>query len=278
MRRRVWHRQVGEVLAAEPGPIRTRWPTTSGRRGTSGPRCGWCGRGSARSGPTPGGTPPTALMPLLPRSKGMRHAPASGAGCSTASVDLLRVADPARGITYLEEAGRVAAAVEDPVLAAYALVDRGMLRCFLKDLRRGLAEMEAGTDALDALPAASVHAGGRYRGLGGGCLARTCPRAGDGQDRPPAPGVNLRRGALVVWLACAGCYAEAEAMGSRSVGRGGEGRAARRGRTLVARRPPSRAGAGRRGARPARRGVAARSRGPVSPIAPSTTISCWPPT
>ncbi len=51
---------------------------------------------------------------------------------------LLRTADPAQGLAYLEEAERVARAVGDPVLAAYALFDRGAVMCYA-GLIRGAA-------------------------------------------------------------------------------------------------------------------------------------------
>ncbi|HEX5506120.1 MAG TPA: helix-turn-helix transcriptional regulator, partial [Thermomicrobiales bacterium] len=64
-----------------------------------------------------------------------------------------RFADPRRGLGYLEEASRLATASGDPVLAAHALGMRGLLACLGGELRRGLADLEAGVAAFDALPA-----------------------------------------------------------------------------------------------------------------------------
>src|SRR5439155_26889857 len=66
---------------------------------------------------------------------------------------LRRFADLRRGVDYLEEAERCGAAASDQALVAYALFNRGLLRCMSGDFRRGLAELEAGVAALDALPA-----------------------------------------------------------------------------------------------------------------------------
>jgi DNA-binding CsgD family transcriptional regulator/tetratricopeptide (TPR) repeat protein len=122
---------------------------------------------------------------------------------------LLRFSDHARAHTFLAEAERVAAAVADPLLAAYALVDGGMVRCFGGDLRRGLAEMEAGVAALDALPTAPVAVDAPLTTW----VAASVPDAVRGDAPPPTPGVNPRRGPLVMWLANGGRFAEARSMG-----------------------------------------------------------------
>ena len=66
---------------------------------------------------------------------------------------LLRLGDPAQGVAYLAEAERVAQAVGDPLLAAYALADRGLLLCIAAEIEQGLAALAAGVAALEALPA-----------------------------------------------------------------------------------------------------------------------------
>jgi DNA-binding CsgD family transcriptional regulator len=64
---------------------------------------------------------------------------------------LRRFGDAPRGVVALEAAERLAQEVGDRALAAYALVMRGHVRCFAGDEARGIAELEAGLDAVDAL-------------------------------------------------------------------------------------------------------------------------------
>ncbi len=66
---------------------------------------------------------------------------------------MLRMSTPAEGVERLQEAERIARATGDDVLAAYALADTGLVRCFTGDIPRGIHEMAAGVAALDALPA-----------------------------------------------------------------------------------------------------------------------------
>ena len=122
---------------------------------------------------------------------------------------LLRFAEPGQGVPYLEAAERAAAVAGDPILAAYALADRGMLRCYAGNLRRGLTEMAAGVDALDALPVDHLAIDATVAAW----VADTAPDPGSDGGHALPPGVNLRRGVLIVWLAHAGRFAEARAMG-----------------------------------------------------------------
>ena len=65
----------------------------------------------------------------------------------------MRHYDHARVRSYLEQANRLASALGDDVLSAYALFDLGSLRWLSGDMRRGLEEMASGDDLLDRLPA-----------------------------------------------------------------------------------------------------------------------------
>src|SRR5690606_26843525 len=72
---------------------------------------------------------------------------------------LLIYAHPEHGIHHLGEAERIGREVSDDHLSALARADRGLLRCLVGDIRRGLAEMSAGVTALDTLPALELAAG-----------------------------------------------------------------------------------------------------------------------
>ncbi|HET8628937.1 MAG TPA: AAA family ATPase [Thermomicrobiales bacterium] len=106
---------------------------------------------------------------------------------------LRRYADPRRGIAALVDAGRLAVEAGDRALAGGCQLLGGLLRCFVGDVRRGLGELAAGCDALDALAPAD-----RER-WPGGAAARGDPR-----------------GTLVLWLAITGRYAAALAQAERA--------------------------------------------------------------
>ncbi len=112
---------------------------------------------------------------------------------------LLRFANRRHGLAYLDEALHLAPAEGDRALGAAARCHRGLLRCLMGDVRGGLADLAAGADALDALPAAEA------------------ARLGDAQTRL---GIALDadlRGTLALWLAHVGRYAEAATMGARVI-------------------------------------------------------------
>ena len=203
-------------------PIRTRSPTTLSRLATTGLWSGWFGRVNARSAPMPGRTPLTAPPPPLPDWKEMQREPGERGWLLYRVGRLLRLT--AREGNRLLGGSQVAFAdaVDDHVLAAYALTDQGTLRCFVNDLRRGLAEMAAGADALDSLPTESIHIGGDVAAWVADALPEPAHARLRSGNTVPARTVNLRRGALVVWLASAGYFGEAEKMGAIHLGEFGE--------------------------------------------------------
>jgi len=121
---------------------------------------------------------------------------------------MLRLSSPVDGVDRLQEAERVARAIGDDILAAYALADRGLGRCFAGDLRRGIDEMAAGVAALDALPADHLRRDPRVATWIADAL-RTDASSVDGSTAPP----NVRRSVLALWLAIVGRHAEAIASG-----------------------------------------------------------------
>jgi DNA-binding CsgD family transcriptional regulator len=84
-------------------------------------------------------------------------------------------------------------------LAAFTLLNRGLLHCFAGDLRRGLPELEEGVAATEALREADLAPFRQDAGFRGAV-----------------------RGTLVTWLASAGRFEEARVMGERVV-RGASG-------------------------------------------------------
>ncbi len=124
----------------------------------------------------------------------------------------LRYAEPELGIAHLEVAERLARAGSDRVLAAFALADRGMLRCFALDIRRGLDELLAGDEALEALEADGIKVDDELLIWIADALPTVDAPTSSGENRW-AWGINIRRGGLVTRLAMAGRYHEALAFG-----------------------------------------------------------------
>jgi DNA-binding CsgD family transcriptional regulator len=113
---------------------------------------------------------------------------------------LRRYADPRDGIARLDAAADLAGGV-DPALDACIALQRGLLRCFVGDTGRGIAEMRAGVAAYDALSPAEQE--------------RIWPlRTDDGRPTP-----DDGRGTLALWLAPTGRFAEARAVGERVASR-----------------------------------------------------------
>lgn len=126
---------------------------------------------------------------------------------------LLIYADPERGITHLSDAERIAREIGDGHLAAYAQADRGLLRCLIGDVRRGLAEMSEGVAALDNLPALEPAREAPDVDETASWLAVENIQRGALALVGTATGINIRRGALIFWLAWSGRYAEVIATG-----------------------------------------------------------------
>jgi DNA-binding CsgD family transcriptional regulator len=131
------------------------------------------------------GAPPSQRAELLYRLARMR-----------------RYADPRQSLAYLEEATSAAQEAGDPILVAYVGCFRGSLLCSTGELGRGLADLEAGLAAIDAL-------GSEQRAR----LRALQERLGDPPDE------YHYRGALTNWLGVTGRSSEALAVGKRVVER-----------------------------------------------------------
>ncbi len=127
---------------------------------------------------------------------------------------MLRLSKPEDGVECLLEAERVARTVRDDVLAAYALADRGLLRCFTGDIRRGIDELATGVEALDGLPADHLSRDPLIASWIADALRTDEPRGlEDASVAGPSAPPNLRRSTLALWLAIVGRNVEAIAIG-----------------------------------------------------------------
>jgi DNA-binding CsgD family transcriptional regulator len=194
-RRRVWHRRIGEVLAAAPTPDPDAVASHFRRAGD--PRAEeWLVRAGERAQGA------WAYLSAAERyAAALAVAEARGADARERGwlrfrlARVRRFADGPGSLADLDAAACLAGEAGDPVLAAQATADRGWVRCTLGDIRRGIAELEEGVAALEALPAAE--------------------RAGPEALRFVDP--HHRAGALAAWCAFVGRYAEARALGERLV-------------------------------------------------------------
>ena len=209
------------------------------------------GGGAARSGPEPDAGARLAALP---------HRPAAA----------LRRPREGRRLPGGSRAGRPGGG--RPALAAYALVDRGLLRCHAGDSRAGWPRWKRGDAALDALPPAQARADGRRLG----CRRRApLPRRAGAAERcratavPPCRPSNPRRGTLVDWLALAGRYGEALALGEAYLAAGGHRPQADADRAFLGWRCALRAWRCLRRPGPARQGAAGVRAGLATPTAPS---------
>ncbi len=151
-RRRVWHRRVAEMLAeapgADPDAVADHFQRAGDARAVD-----WLVRAGERAlrayawlAARDRFATAVALMENDPARANERGWLLYRLG------RLLRVSDPGQGVGYLEEAERVARTVDDPLLAAYALADKGLLLCILSEMERGVAALAAGVAAIEALP------------------------------------------------------------------------------------------------------------------------------
>ncbi len=111
---------------------------------------------------------------------------------------LLGYVDVAKARAAADEAGALATAANDGALGALARLQRGSLDCHAGDVAYGLPEMEAGADALAALPDAErVHLAAQAAAI----------------DAPAL--LPEGRGTVVLWRAYVGRYREARELGER---------------------------------------------------------------
>jgi DNA-binding CsgD family transcriptional regulator len=209
-RRRIWHRRVAEALldlpATDPDAVAYHLEQAGDARAAD-----WLVRAGERAQRAYAlRTAADRFAAAVARLEGDESRAGERGWLLYRTGRMLRFADPAQGVAHLEEAERVARAVDDPILAAYAVCDRGGIHCFLGEMDRGLAAMEAGVAVLEALPADHLRADPRIATW----IAASLPAPGTGPSPIGRPGtpelpVTVRRGPLAHWLAHVGRYAEA---------------------------------------------------------------------
>jgi DNA-binding CsgD family transcriptional regulator len=126
---------------------------------------------------------------------------------------LLRMSDPRRGVEYLVEAERVARSTDDPLLAAYALFDRGLLLCILTELERGMEAMEAGVAAIEALPVGHASVDPALGEWIADAIPAHATLTSVGDTAPAMTPLASRQGTMACWLGHTGHFAEARAVG-----------------------------------------------------------------
>lgn len=125
---------------------------------------------------------------------------------------LLTYADATTGIHRLQDAEQLATETGDTRLRAYARADRGLLRCLTGDVRRGLTELRSGVEAIDGLNSPADD--GDDADEDDSRLSVSAIRRNTFQLFSSADDINARQGPLVFWLAWAGRYEDALAIGT----------------------------------------------------------------
>jgi DNA-binding CsgD family transcriptional regulator len=153
MRRRALHRRIGDVLAASPNPdpdaVAHHFQQAGDERAAA-----WLVRAGERAQRAY-----AWLMAVERYEAAAQLMEAAGADAGERGwlmhriAFLLRHADPRRALTTLDEVERLATQAGDRGLAAQMQGSRGFIRCILGDHRRGLADLKAEVDGLDAMAA-----------------------------------------------------------------------------------------------------------------------------
>lgn len=180
-RRRIWHRQVAESLAAGRAPD----PDAVGyhfRQAGDARAAEWLIRAGERARHAHAWLTAAdrfeSAATIMERNG---EDPSARARLLIALAWLRRYVAPQAGIVALDQAAQLAEEAGDRALEAEVLNYRGFLRCFAGDIGHGLKEMVAGVAAREAL----------------------------GSDmRSIAPEINDARGTLMLWLAHVGRYPE----------------------------------------------------------------------
>ncbi len=218
-RRRAWHRQTGEELAAmstsDPATVAHHFQQAGDDRAIE-----W----HLRAGNRTGNSAPFSAAIHFEQAAAMlegdeRRVREVGWLRYEAGVLLYHSGEP-RSIEHLLAAERLGARAADPVLAAYARASRGQQRCARGDIRQGLKEFQQGAAACDALME-THHLPGPGEITADIQRALSCDEREGWSDQSvlkTAEGasqlrVNKWRGILTNWLSHVGHYREAVGMG-----------------------------------------------------------------
>jgi predicted ATPase len=218
-RRRLWHQQVAEALAdagtASADAIASHFQLAGDPRAPD-----WLVRAGERAQRAYAWS--TAVERLVAAAELLAHLPeqeALRASLLYRCGRLQRYPRPVQGIEYLAAAEALAVAIGDHTLAAGARYSQGLLHCYADDFRRGLIDMTAGIEALEALP---VDQGRSEAAI---WFADALPTRAPAEQQTGvaadafmhAHGFHHRRGGLPWFLAVPGRLAEAQAIGEACV-------------------------------------------------------------
>jgi DNA-binding NarL/FixJ family response regulator len=216
LRRRAWHRAVGEALAAGSHPDPDR--VADHFAGAGDPRAvEWLVKAGERAHRAyaerlAGGRFLAAAEVLERHEPGSPERP----WLLYRAGRCLRFADPTRAVRLLERALEAADPGRDPLFEAYGHFDLGMLRCFVREVERGVAEMERALPALEALGLDVPRLAGRTAWLAD-AMPRREALVSSGQP-PSTSGMNAgisRAGTLAMFYAIPGRFAQALQMAER---------------------------------------------------------------
>lgn len=190
MRRSILHRRVGEALAALPAPnpdaVAHHFERANDKRTAE-----WLVRAGERAERanallTAVERYEAALAPMEEHSEAL----AEQAWLLLRLGILRRLDDSRKAVAYVEAAVRLANEENDPGLSARVLLGRGLVRCYAGAIREGLADLEAGVAAVEALPLAEAAQRGREQTVDS----------------------VANRGTLIAWLALSGRLTEARTL------------------------------------------------------------------
>ena len=132
---------------------------------------------------------------------------------------LLRFSHPADALAYLDEADRLAARLDDPILQADIVFHRGVLLGYLDRFQAGIAMFVASAEAFEAMPLAATRAFVTVGAWLADVMMGTEPvdQPGDAQaaELLHAAGMHFRRPCQTWFLASAGQSPAAVATGER---------------------------------------------------------------
>jgi predicted ATPase/DNA-binding CsgD family transcriptional regulator len=211
--RRMWHRRVGDALeqTARPDPEEVAHHF----RQAGDPRAeGWLIRAGLRAEAAYAWMTAVERFVAALEFLGERDARKKGWLLFRVGV-LLRYSDTAQSISYLDQAERVANAVDDRILAVNSLFTRGFVRCMSGDMRPGLAEIEASIAAAKGAPPKDPAAG--TDPMMEASPANEQSLFGTGDLPESLSEINPGTNTFVEWLAHVGRYAEAVEMGEEYV-------------------------------------------------------------